>query len=43
MYTVGAALANPNTTHEGREHATHELHSMVRLASEILKSIMADK
>jgi hypothetical protein len=26
---VGAALANPNTTHEGRNHAKHELHAMV--------------
>ncbi|KAF9535075.1 hypothetical protein CPB83DRAFT_843434 [Crepidotus variabilis] len=25
-----AALANPNTTHAGRRHAKHELHSMGR-------------
>jgi len=26
---VEAALANPNTTHGGRNHAKHELHAMV--------------
>ncbi|KAJ7477114.1 hypothetical protein B0H11DRAFT_1726603 [Mycena galericulata] len=27
-----AALANPNTTHNGRKHAKHELHSMGKSA-----------
>ncbi|KAJ7755681.1 hypothetical protein DFH07DRAFT_821380 [Mycena maculata] len=27
-----AALANPNTTHQGRRHAKHELHSMGKSA-----------
>jgi hypothetical protein len=30
VFASGAALANPNTTREGRGHAKHELHAMVR-------------
>lgn len=27
-----AALANPNTTRQGRKHAEHQLHAMVSLS-----------